>query len=126
MEKRKDAKTVFTSTAVNLAALAPRAHPLFRPLIKDYADLLTDLANHRAKDVDEKLKALQERRDQILAQAKAARDYVDYFEASKNEAYSGMFDDYLRLPKVIDKELPARNDPVSKLLDEVEKGERTR
>ena len=121
IQKRSDAKKIFNATATTLSALATRAHPLFRPLIRDYVDLALELANHKAKDVDARLKELKARRDQILVQAQAVRDYLDWFEASESNEYSGLFDDYLRLPKTIDQEIPRRADPISKILDEAEK-----
>ena len=119
--KRSDARRIFAITANNLTALLTRAHPLFRPVIKQYADLVTDLGNHKTKDVDARLKELRVRRDQVLAQAKAVRDDLDVFEANDSSDYSGLFDDYLRLPKTIDQEIPRRADPISKALDEAEK-----
>ena len=119
--KRSDAKKILTATAGSIAALTNRAHPLFRPLIKEYSDLVFDIANHKTKDADARLKELRAHRDQVLAQAKAARDYLDWFEASVSNEYSGLFDDYLRLPKTIDQEIPRRTDAISKALDEVEK-----
>ena len=124
IQKRSDAKKIFNATATTLSALATRAHPLFRPLIREYVDLALELANHKAKDVDARLKELKARRDQILVQAKAVRDYLDWFEASESNEYSGLFDDYLRLPKTIDQEIPRRADPISKILDEAEQANR--
>jgi len=119
--KRSDAKLILTNTATSLASLSTRAHPLFRPLIKEYIELIADISKHKTKDADARLKALNERRDAVLAQAKAVRDHLDWYEASESNDYSGSFDDYLRLPKTIDLEIPRRADPISKLLDEVEK-----
>ena len=119
--KRSDAKIILTNTATSLASLSTKAHPLFRPLIKEYIELIADISKHKTKDADARLKALKERRDQVLAQAKAVRDHLDWYEASESNDYSGSFDDYLRLPKTIDLEIPRRADPISKLLDEVEK-----
>lgn len=119
--KRSDARRIFAATANNLNALLTRAHPLFRPVIKEYTELLNDLANHKTRDIDARLKDLRVRRDLALAQAKAVRDDLDVFEANDSSDYSGLFDDYLRLPKTIDQEIPRRADPISKALDEAEK-----
>ena len=119
--KRSDAKQIFIATVGSLNSLATRAHPLFRPLIKEYSDLVSDIANHKAKDVDAKLKELRAKRDQVLSQAKAVRDHLDVYEANESTDYSGMFDDYLRLPKAIEQEIPRRMDPISRTLDELEK-----
>ncbi|MDB6120127.1 MAG: hypothetical protein JWO08_3908, partial [Verrucomicrobiaceae bacterium] len=119
--KRSDSKKILNATATNIASLVNRAHPLFRPLLKQYNELVLDLASHKTKDADARIKELRARRDQVLAQAKGVRDHLDWFEASVSNEYSGLFDDYLRLPKTIDQEIPRRTDAISKTLDEVEK-----
>ena len=52
----------------------------------------------------------------------AVRDYLDWFEASQGNGLSGKFDDFLNLPKLIEKELPPRSDPISKYLDAIDQG----
>jgi hypothetical protein len=121
--KRSDAKEIFANTAQSLAGLSQRAHPAFRPLIADYVKALADIAKGDTKGMDARLKALKEQQDQTLAQTLAARDFVDWYEASENSKWSGLFDDFLRVPEAVRQELPKRVDPLSRLLDEAEQQE---
>lgn len=118
--KRSDAKDIFANTAQSLAGLSQRAHPAFRPLIADYVKLIADIAKGSTNNADARLKELKERRSQTLAQTLAARDFVDWYEASENSKWSGLFDDFLRVPEAVRQELPKRVDPLSRLLDEAE------
>lgn len=120
VQKRSDAKEIFANTAQSLAGLSQRAHPSFRPLIAEYVKALADIAKGDTKSMDARLKALKEQRDQTLAQTLAARDFVDWYEASENSKWSGLFDDFLRVPEAVRQELPKRVDPLSRLLDEAE------
>lgn len=124
VQKRGDADEVFAGTAQALAGLSQRAHPAFRPLIADYVKVLSDIAKGDTKGVDARLKELKERRNQTLAQTLAARDFVDWYEASENSKWSGLFDDFLRVPEAVRQELPKRVDPLSRLLDEAEQQQR--
>ncbi len=118
--KRSDAKAVFANTAQSLVSLGQRVHPLFRPLINDYVKLISDMADGKTKNADARLQELKQQRTQIAAQARAAQDFVDWYEASQNTNWSGLFDDFLRVPEAVRDELPKRVDPLSRLLDEAE------
>jgi hypothetical protein len=115
--KRKDRASILNGTSRALSALVSRSNVLFRPIINDYIAVVTDLQNGRTKDVDQRLKTLRARTSKAYDQAKAVEDHLDWFEASETKNYSGAFEDYLKLPAQIEKELPARDDPLSKYLD---------
>lgn len=115
--KRKDRLAILGRNGKALATLLPRANVLFRPIIQDYVAVIADLQSGRTKGVDERLAALRSRTAKAYQQAKAVQDHLDWFEASETKNYSGTFDDYLDLPAQIEKELPARNDPLSQYLD---------
>ncbi|MBX7208310.1 MAG: hypothetical protein K1X78_08380 [Verrucomicrobiaceae bacterium] len=115
--KRKDRAEILDRTAVTLHKLLPRAHVLFRPVINEYLEVVADLRNGKTKDVDARLAALRERASKTYDLARAVRDHLDAYEANETRSYSGMFDDFLRLPDFIDKELPVRDDPLSRYLD---------
>jgi outer membrane biosynthesis protein TonB len=118
--KRKDRDAILDRSAKALAALAQRANVLFRPLINDYIAVIADLQVDKTKDMPARLSALKAKTEEIYARAKAVEDHLDWFEASETQNYSGTFEDYLRLPEQIKKELPPREDPIAKYLDEVE------
>jgi hypothetical protein len=118
---RKDFPAVCGNTAAGLANLNRRAHPLFRPIIARYIQVLAAIAEGKTKDVPAALAELKIAREAALAQAKAVQDHLDWYEASETKDYTGLFDDYLRLPQTIQKELTPRTDVISKHLDEIER-----
>lgn len=118
--KRKDHASILESTSRALSALVSRVNVLFRPIITDYIAVVADLRNGKTKDIDQRLKTLRARTAKAYDQAKAVQDHLDWFEASETKNYSGAFEDYLKLPAQIEKELPVRDDPLSKYLDALE------
>ena len=115
--KRKDRAQILEGTINSLHALQTRANVLFRPIIGDYMGLLGELQAGKSKDVDKRLAELRSRTAKAYERAKAVEDHLDVFEANETKNYSGAFEDYLHLPAQIQKELPVRDDPLSKYLD---------
>lgn len=115
--KRKDRSQILDGTINTLQSLQTRANVLFRPIIAEYIALITDLKNAKTKDIDKRLADLRSRTAKAYERAKAVEDHLDVFEANETKNYSGAFEDYLRLPAQIQKELPVRDDPLSKYLD---------
>ena len=108
---------ILNGTSRALAALTSRAHVLFRPIIDDYIALVTDLQEGKTKDADQRLEALRIRTAKASDQAKAVEEQLDLYEANETKNYSGAFEDYLKLPAEIEKELPVRDDAISRYLD---------
>ncbi len=119
--KRPDRKQILQRNLVALNALQNRCAILFRPIVADYSTLVTELMDGKAKDVEGRLKRLRQRSQAALDQSHAVRDQLDLHEANSSPAMSGTFDDYLRLPETIRKELPPREDPISKYLDSLDR-----
>jgi len=120
--KRKDIKDILESNVAALRAIHPRVSVLFRPVINGYIGVLMDLQEGKStKDLDKRLETLREAATTAASQTKAVRDFLDYYEAEFSEKLSGKFDDFLSLPTIIQKELPPREDPISKYLDALDK-----
>jgi len=119
--KSKDRAEIIKPSINALAALQNRAAVLFRPIIADYSQILVELMDGKTKDTDARLRALRSRCEKALAQSRAVRDLLDLHEANETPALSGLFEDYLKLPEIIQKELPERTDPISKYLDALDK-----
>lgn len=118
--KRKDRAAILDRTIQQLRTLVPHAHVLFRPVINEYIELVTDLRNGRTRDGDKRLATLRERTESTYAQAKAVQDYLDFYETNQTRTYSSAFDDYLKVRDQIQRELPVRDDPISRLLDSLD------
>lgn len=105
---------------VALQDVAVRGNVLFRDIANDYIGVVNELAVGKTKGLDEKLKSLRKRAIESYVNACAVQDYLDWYEATQSTRYSGLFEDFLTLPDRVREELPPRNDPISKYLDEVE------
>ncbi len=69
----------------------------------------------KERGVADKLVALQDRYTKISNQAKAVESYLDWYEASETQNYSGAFDDYLKLRATeLEKEFRPRGDAPSR------------
>jgi|JI6StandDraft_1071083.scaffolds.fasta_scaffold00959_8 hypothetical protein len=119
--KRPDRKEILQRNLAALTALQQRSAILFRPIVVEYTALVSELSEGKNKNVEERLAKLRERSQRALDQSKAIRDQLDLHEANSSPAMSGAFEDYLRLPETIQKELPARQDAISKYLDSLDR-----
>lgn len=119
--KRSDRKQILQRNLVALNALQLRCAILFRPIVADYTALVMELMDGKAKDVEGRLKRIRLRSQKALDQSRAVRDQLDLHEANSTPSMSGTFEDYLKLPETIRKELPPRQDPISKYLDSLDK-----
>jgi hypothetical protein len=119
--KHPDRATILNYNIATLRALELRVSVLFRPVVTGYLSAVLDLQQGKTKDMDKRLTALREFALIAYQKSVAVRDYLDWFEASESSGLSGKFDDFLNLPSIIEKELPARTDPISKYLDAVDK-----
>ena len=119
--KRPDRKEILQYNLIALSALQHRCAILFRPIVTDYTALLSELRDGKAKDVEARLKKLRNRTQIAVDQSKSVRDLLDTHEANSTPAMSGLFDEYLRLPEILKKELPERKDPISIYLDALDR-----
>ncbi|MCX6854849.1 MAG: hypothetical protein NTV80_08075, partial [Verrucomicrobia bacterium] len=119
--KRPDRKEILQYNLIALSALQQRCAILFRPIVADYTTLVTEIRDGKAKDVEARLKKLRVRTQAAVDQSKAVRDLLDTHEANDTPVMSGLFDEYLRLPETLKKELPERKDPISIYLDALDR-----
>jgi hypothetical protein len=118
--KREDRVAILNHNIATLRALELRVSILFRPVVTGYLAAVTDIQAGKTKDMDKRLAALHEFTLIAYQKSIAVRDYLDWFEASQGSGLSGKFDDFLNLPRLIEKELPPRSDPISKYLDAID------
>jgi hypothetical protein len=115
-----DKQRLLSQMRLALQDIAVRGNVLFRDIANDYISVINELSVGKTKGVDEKLKALRKRAVESYVKACAVQDHLDWYEATQSTRYSGLFEDFLTLPDRVREELPPRNDPISKYLDEVE------
>jgi hypothetical protein len=119
--KRPDRQEILQRSLLALNALQQRSAVLFRPIVAEYVTIVAAISEGKAKNVDERLKKLRQQIQVALDQSKAIRDQLDLHEANSLPAMSGTFNDYLKLPETIKKEIPPRQDAISKYLDALDR-----
>lgn len=103
-----------------LVRLSYRCFPSYRPLLASYQEVLIMIPNDKTQPetIATRLDELTATRQNMIAKAERARDYMDWFEITRARETSGAFTDYLRLKQDLrEKPRETRSDPVSALLD---------
>jgi len=113
-------KVALTHCARDLSFLATRANPIYRPVIRDYARIVTGLAQGRCNGIAERLARLSAARESLVATTEAIDDYLNWFEATKSLRPSGVFADYLRAAEWATAPERRKRDPISVYLDVLE------
>ena len=103
-----------------LVALAIRANPMLRPIIQDYQRIADQLALGSNRGIEKRLADLKSLRMQLAARMGEIDSYMDWFEAVKLTASSGMFDDGLQPADNHGTQKPRRKDALSVYLDAME------
>lgn len=119
--KRPDREKILDRNLNLLNALKNQAHPLYRPIVADYAEVVRNLMSGKDHGAADKLAAIHARYLKVSNEAKAVESYLDWYQASETKSYSGAFDDYLKMHDKIRKEVRPRGDAISLYLDSLEK-----
>ena len=105
----------------NLLRLSLHAHPLFRPVVAGYQDVIVRLQGGRYRGIDAKLSELTELRGQISQRLQEVGDYLTWFEASQVPVSGpGEFDSYLNLMQSFRLPRPPSREPIGRYLDAME------
>lgn len=118
--KNKSAKKTLGSLARDLSVLATRAHPVYAPIIADYAGITTLLVRGKTLDVPRRLDRLEKMRKAIAAQMHEIDDYLNWFEATSLARPSGEFADYMKAAERAAQPEQTKRDPISVYLDALE------
>jgi hypothetical protein len=118
--KDRSAKKILASLAHDLGSLATRAHPVYAPIISEYAEITVLLRRGKTLDVPRRLERLQNLRKALAAQMHEIDDYLNWFEATSMARPSGEFADYLKTAKRANQLEQTKRDPISLYLDALE------
>ena len=118
--KYKTAKKTLSSLAGDLGALATRAHPIYAPIIADYAGITALIARGKTLDVPRRLERLEKTRKAIAAQMREIDDYLNWFEATRPAQPSGDFADYMKAADRAAGPAQTKRDAISVYLDALE------
>jgi hypothetical protein len=118
--KNKRAKNKLSSLALDLGALATRAHPIYAPIIADYAAITALLVRGKTLDVPKRLERLEKTRKAIAGQMREIDDYLNWFEATRLAQPSGEFADYMKAAERAAQPAQTKRDAISVYLDALE------
>lgn len=118
--KNKSAKKTLGALAHDLSVLATRAHPVYAPIIADYAGIITLLVRGKTLDVPRRLDRLEKMRKAIATQMHEIDDYLNWFEATSLARPSGEFADYMKAAERAAQPEQTKRDPISVYLDALE------
>ena len=101
--------------AAQLLNLDFRAHPLLRPIVKEYYSIASTLARKPKTKLADKISDIEKLRAQLLVKMDKMTDYLNWYEATQMEATGTPLVDSLSTP-----DIPKRTDPITLHLDSIE------
>lgn len=93
------------------------AHPLLRPVARDYQQIAALLARGKRRGIAKRLSRLDMTHKELAARMGEIDDYMNWFEATQMESRSGAFNDYLKAADQSQLAASKRRDPLSVYLD---------
>lgn len=115
-------RDIFDQAALRLTKVQMRAHPLYRPILRDYLDLLNNLADgKKTREAPATLERLAATRARLSQHMQAVEDYLDWYLADQVPWKSGEFTNYLEAAEELAQPPPPGEDPIGAYLDAVER-----
>lgn len=118
--KQPAAKKALALLAHDLESLAMNSHPVYAPIIADYAEIVSLIGRGKTLDVPKRLERLKNLRKAISTQMQEIDDYLNWFEATSLARPSGEFADYLKAAERASQPEQTKRDPISVYLDAIE------
>jgi len=113
----RDEKAAVDQMSQALLLLIGTAHPVLRPVAREYQQIAALLARGKRRGIAKRLSHLDGTRKQLVARMGEIDDYLNWFEATQMERESGDFNDYLKAASHSEVSAPRRRDPLSVYLD---------
>jgi hypothetical protein len=113
-------KVVVNEMSRPLLVLIGTAHPVLRPIAREYLQIAMLLSRGKRRGIAKRLSQLNETRKALAVRMGEIDDYMNWFEATQMEAQSGAFKDYLKAANRSHVSVPRRRDPLSIYLDALE------
>jgi hypothetical protein len=115
-----DEKAAVNQMSQALLFLIGTAHPVVRPMVREYQEIAALLARGKRRGIAKRLSQLEVTRKELAARMDEIDDYMNWFEATQMERQSGAFNDYLKAANQSEGSSPRRRDPLSVYLDALE------
>jgi hypothetical protein len=113
----RDEKAAINQLSKALLLLIGTAHPVLRPVAREYQQIAALLARGKRRGIAKRLSHLDGTRKELAARIGEIDDYMNWFEATQMERESGVFNDYLKAASQSEVSAPRRRDPLSVYLD---------
>jgi hypothetical protein len=114
-----DEKAAINQMSQALLLLVGTAHPVLRPVAREYQQIAALLARGKRRGIAKRLSRLDVTCKELAARMGDIDDYMNWFEATQMESQSGAFNDYLKAANQSQVSAPRRRDPLSVYLDAV-------
>ena len=102
-----------------LLLLTARAHPVMRPIVREYQEIVSLLAVQKRRHLAKRLADVETLRDRLTDRMTNIDDYMNWFEATQLTNKSGIFSGYLKATDSKEIHL-RRHDPLSVYLNSLE------
>ncbi|HZS17786.1 MAG TPA: hypothetical protein VFA51_07630 [Candidatus Udaeobacter sp.] len=112
-----DEKAAVAKMSRELLLFIGMAHPVLRPVAREYQAIASLLVRGRRKGIEKRLSRLDSTRKQLASRMVEIDDYMNWFEATQMQRQSGAFTDYLKAATQAEVPPPRRRDPLSIYLD---------
>ncbi len=121
--KLKEARGPLMVARVKVAALAARAHPLYRPVISEYEEICSQLSVKKTKGLSERIASIEQYRMALVQRMGQISDYLNWYEATQAEGSVEAFQQYLQRAReaAAPPPPPPPNPKVASYLDSLEK-----
>lgn len=115
LARAKGGQFLMRLSAVELLQLEFRAHPLLRPIIEEYRNIVSLLAVKPRARLDRRIEDNEKIRSLLVERNKAITDYLNWFEATRIDESETPLSEQTR-----PLDIPPRNDPITLYLDAIE------
>lgn len=112
-------KAALVRLSRELLLLTARAHPVMRPIVREYQEIVSLMAVQKWRHLAKRLADVETLRDRLIDRMTNIDDYMNWFEATQLTNKSGIFSGYLRAADSEGTHL-RRHDPLSVYLDSLE------
>ncbi|CAN5200166.1 hypothetical protein BH20VER2_BH20VER2_02640 [soil metagenome] len=117
---RAEAAAALQLLTHQLLLFSARSHPLYRPVLTEYQEIVAQLVRRRTRRLDQRLAEIRGTREHIVRRMDAIDDYLNWFEATQSRTASGAFSEYMRAAELAQERQTRRRDPISVYLDALE------
>ncbi|MFC4995314.1 hypothetical protein [Rubritalea tangerina] len=106
----------------NVVQLSNRCHPVYRPILLEYAKLGMEVSQGNTENVSVRLPVLADERQKMVIADERCRDYLDWYQITRAYEVRGDFSGYMNLKESLAMEREHKKDTsIDPYLDKVQK-----